>query len=215
VSTFAAYGRYERAIAAADAGSIRQRWEYGRRLLCDPLATTPDGNLRNGVIAELIGEAHKRGKKLSEREIRYRLKAGRTYPCESQIRHICAGYESWGALRAADFPAVDAEPGDEPYDPRGLAEKARAVDRQLVLGQPDPEQLALFEYFPDDRYDELSTLAELWKYAEESDARTERHARKDRERFEYLHRLLRAVDGNENATWGEAQAALDAAQQAP
>lgn len=215
MSTFAAYGRYERAIAAADAGSLRRRWEYGRRLLCDPLATTPDGNLRNGVIAALIGAAHKRGQKLSEREIRYRIRAGRTYPCESQIRHICAGFESWGALRAADFPAVDAEPGEEPCDPRGLAEKARAVDRQLVLGEADPEQLALFEYFPEDRYDELSTLADLRKYAEESDARTVRHARKDRERFEYLDQLLSAVDGDENATWEQAQAALDASRHAP
>lgn len=210
MTRFAAYGRYEKAIAAADTNTTRQRWEYGRRLLCDPAATTPDGNLRNGVIADLIEEAHKRGKKLSEREIRYRLRAARAYPCESQIRHICAGYESWGALRAAEFPDVDAEPGEEPYDPRGLAEKARAVDKQLALGDPDPDQLALFEYFPDDRYDELSTLAELRKYAEESSDRTERHARKDRERFEYLDKLNAAVNGDENATWEQAQAALDA-----
>lgn len=210
VSAFSAYGRYERVIAAADTGSIRQRWEYGRRLLCDPQATTPEGNLRNGVIAGLIEAAHRRGKKLSDREIRYRLAAGRAYPCESQIRHICAGYESWGALRAADFPAVEAEPGEEPFDPRGAGEKARAADKQLALG--DPDQLALFEFFPDDRFDELATLGELRKYAEECEERTERHARKDRERFEYLERLSAAVGGDEEATWEEAQAALDAGE---
>jgi hypothetical protein len=212
MSSFAAYGRYERAIAAADAGSVRQRWEYGRRLLCDPAATTPDGNLRNGVIAGLIEAAHRRGKKLSEREIKYRLKAGKAYPCESQIRHICASYESWGALRAADFPAAGAMPGEEPFDPRGAAEKARAIDQQLILGGlGDPAQLSLFEFFPDDRFDELTTLGELRKYAEESAERTERHARKDKERFDYLERLSAAVGGDENATWEEAQAALDAA----
>lgn len=209
MSTFAAYGRYERAIAAADAGSIRQRWEYGRRLLCDPAATTPDGNLRNGVIAGLIEAAHRRGQKLSEREIRYRLRAGEAYPCESQIRHARAGFKSWNALREAGFPPYEADPGEGPYDPRGAAEKARAADKQLALG--DPDQLALFEFFPDDRFDELATLGELRKYAEECEERTERHARRDRERFEYLERLSAAVDGNEDATWEEAQAALEAA----
>jgi hypothetical protein len=213
MTRFSAYGRYERAIRAADAGTIRQRWEYGRRLLCDPAATTPDGNLRHGVIADLITEAHKAGRKLSDREIRYRMEAGRAYPYESQIRHLGADFDSWRALRDAGFPALcDPEPGEKPFDPRGLAEKARSVDRQLALGQPDPDQLPLFEFFPDDRYDALSTLADLRKYAEESADRTARHARKDTERFEYLRRLLSAVNGNEEATWEEAQAALDTAE---
>jgi hypothetical protein len=211
MSSYSPYTRHEKAIAAADRGGIRQRWEYARRLLCDPLATTPAGNLRNGVIAALIEAARKAGVKLSEREIQYRLRTGRTYPCASQITHICAAYESFGALRAADFPGVDAGPGEEPYDPRGAVEKARAIDQQLSLGGPeDPAQLPLFEWFPDDRFDELATLAELRKYAEESARWTERHARKDQERFEYLERLSAAVGGDENKTWEEAQAALDA-----
>ena len=57
---------------------------------------------------------------------------------------------------------------------------------------------------------ELATLGELRKYAEESAERTERHARKDQERFDYLERLSSAVDGDEDKTWEEAQAALDA-----
>jgi hypothetical protein len=215
MSRFAAYGRYEKAIAAADAGTMRQRWEYGRRLLCDPLATTPDGNLRHGVMADLIDAARRRGVTLSEREIRYRLAAGRAYPSESQILHARADFESWTALREAGFPTIDAEPGEEPYDPRGTAEKARAVDRQLALGEPDPDQLVLFEYFPEDRFDTLATLAELRKYAAESAEWTERHVRKDRERFEYLDRLSVAVDGDEDKTWEEAQAALDAAGEGP
>ncbi len=40
---------------------------------------------------------------------------------------------------------------------------------------------------------------------------TERFARKDRERAEYLASLVDAVDGDMSKTWAEAQAALDAA----
>jgi len=205
---FDAYGRQERAIAAADTGTMRERWEYGRRLACDPLATAPDGTLRDGVMESLITAARRRGVHLTEEEITARLAAGLAYPCESQVRAARRDFGTWAALCEARFPPVDAEPGDQPHDPRGAAEKARALDRQLALGDPDPDQLALF---PDDRFDTLSTLAELRKYAEDSDARTKRHAAKDAERLAYLDELSGAVDGDESKTWEEAQAALDAA----
>jgi hypothetical protein len=206
---FDAYGRQEKAIAAADISTTRERWEYGRRLACDPLATNPaDGTLRDGVMGSLITAARKRGVHLTEEEITARLAAGLAYPCESQIRGARRDFETWAALCEAGFPEIEAEPGDQPHDPRGAAERARAVDRQLALGEPDPEQLALF---PDDRYDILSTLAELRKYAAESDERTKRHAAKNAERFAYLDELSEAVGGDESRTWEEAQAALDAA----
>jgi hypothetical protein len=207
MSTYTAYTRLEKAIAAADANSIRQRWEYGRRVLCDRVKTTDAGNLRNGALAALIAAARRADIKLSEREIQHRLQAGKSYPCKDQITHICASYESWGALRAAGFPAIDAEPGEEPYDPRDVTEKARTAEKQLHLD--DPDQLALFEFFPDDRFSELSTLADLAKYADEMAVLTERYARRDRERAEYLKRLASAVDGDLSKTWAEAQAALD------
>lgn len=208
MSTFAAYGRLERAIAAADAGSIRSRWEYGRRILCDPAAVTPGGSLRNGVIRELITAAHKAGRKLSEREIRYRIEAGRAYECESQIRHARAGFETWSALRDAGFPPFDPDEGDEPYDPRTIAEKMRQAEKQLALGEPD--QLLLFEYFPSDNFSELSTVGELRKYAADMAEWTERQARADAKRLAYVQALSDAVGGDESRTWAEAQAALDA-----
>jgi hypothetical protein len=207
-SAYTAYARLEKAIAAADAGSIRQRWEYGRRILCDPAILTPAGNLRNGVMGELIATARKAGRKLSEREIRYRMAAARAYPCESQIRHAGAGFETWTTLREAGFPAVEADDGDEHYDPVSVAEKARHAERQLALGEPD--QLPLFELFPGDQFSELSTVAELRKYAAESAEWTARHARRDAERFAYIDTLSDAVAGDESKTWAEAQAALDA-----
>jgi hypothetical protein len=204
---FDAYGRQEKAIAAADTGTMRERWEYGRRLLCDP-AATDHGNLRPGVMDSLIIAARKRGVTLTQEEVTDRLLAGLLYPCESQIRDARREHETWAALVEARFPPVEAEPGDQPYDPRGAAEKARAADRQLALGEPGPEQLALF---PDDRFDTLSTLAEMRKYAEDNAEWTERQARKDQERLAYINQMSEAVGGDESKTWAEAQAALDAA----
>lgn len=209
MSTYTPYTRLERAIAAADAGSIRQRWEYGRRVLCDPAVVTAGGNLRNGVMGELVAAARKAGRQLSEREIRYRLEAGRAYPCESQIRHAGAEYGTWTALRESGFPAVDAEPGDEPFDPRRDGEKARTAEKQLTLTEPD--QLALFDWFGDE-FDEFATLAALRKWAQERAEWTERHVRRDAERFAYLDQLTAAVGGDESKTWAEAQTALTALQ---
>ena len=204
------YRKIERDIAAADAGTVRSRWEYGRRLLCDPSATTPAGELRPGKMAELVEAAHRAGVRLTEEEILARLAAARAYPAESQIRRARAGFENWAALADAGFPPIEADPGEKPYDPRGAAERAAAVDRQLALGEPDPAQMTLFDYFPNDRFDSLSTLAELRKHADDCARRTEGHARKNRERYEYLDRMSDAVEGDESKTWAEAQAALDA-----
>jgi hypothetical protein len=72
----------------------------------------------------------------------------------------------------------------------------------------DSGQLTLFDYFPDDRFDEMATLAELAKYADEMAQLTERYARKDRERAGYLRGLIGAVNGDMSKTWAEADAAL-------
>jgi hypothetical protein len=206
----ARYSRQEKVIAAADSGGIRQRWEYGRLLLVDDTMTTPAGNLRNGAMADLIIAAQRIGRKLSEREIQRRLQAGKAYPTEAQITHICASYETWGALRNAAFPPVEAPADAEPYDPRDAAERAREAARDLTRrGTANDGQLTLFDYFPDGKFDELSTLGELMKYAGEMAALTERYARKDRERAAYLDSLIAAVHGDLSKTWEEAQAALD------
>lgn len=215
MSSFAAYGRLEKAIAAADTGSIRQRWEYARRLLMDRTKTTEAGNLKNGVIDGLIAAARRQGiQNVNRREIQYRLQAGKTYPSEAHITHVGARYEHWTALREAGFPAVQLPLGTdtEPFDPRTAEEKARdageAIDR---AAQKAGGQLELFDYFNDAAFDELSTIAELRKYAVDMYEWTERQARRDRERLAYVNRLSAAVDGDESKTWIEAQAALDAA----
>jgi len=203
------YRRIEKDIAAFDAGTVWGRWLYGRRLLCDPSATTPAGDLRPGKMAELVDAAARASVKLTEAEIEGRLAAGLRYPCESQIRRARATYGTWEALTEAAFPEYEADPGEQDYDPRTAHERAQQAERQLALGEPD--QLTLFKLFPEDQFNELSTLADLAKWAAESADITRRFRERDRKRAEYLAALLAAVGGDENATWAAAQTALDGA----
>lgn len=210
------YTRYlqlERHIAASDTGGILERWRYGARLLADGKMTTPAGNLRHGKLAQLIAEAKADGHSITDQEVQRRLRCARTYRSEAEIRESAHGFKNWDELARAGFPPVqvplDAE--TDPYDPRDADEKRRDAARELarIAEEEGGGQLALFEHFPADQFDSLATIAELRKYAEESAEWTERHARKDRERFEYLDKLSAAVGGDENATWERAQAALD------
>lgn len=214
MSSFAAYGRLEKAIVAADAGSIRARWEYGRRLLVDRSKTTEGGNLRNGVIDGLMGAAARQGIRISRREIQYRLQVAKTYPSEAEIAQLVAQCDSWKEAIKSGFPALGVPLGADvtPFDPRTAEEKAR--DAGDVLDRASQKlggQLELFDYFKDSSFDELSTIAELRKYADEMALWTERQARRDRERLSYLDRLSAAVGGDESKTWAEANAALEAA----
>lgn len=201
--------RYEKNIAASDTGGILERWAMGHDLLADPKRVTPAGNLKHGVLAELISKAAKRGFKITEREIQRRMACARAYATEAEIRHAVTDFETWHDLVAAGFPPVQVplDAGTEPYDPRDEDEKRRDAARELARrGQEAAGQLSLF---PDDTFDELSTLTELAKYANEMSAMTDRYVRRDRERAQYLKALIDAVDGDMSKTWGEAQAALD------
>jgi hypothetical protein len=218
MSTFAAFGRLDKEIAAADAGSIRRRWEYARRLLCDPAKATPDGRLNHGVIDALILAAAKQGIRISRREIQYRLQAGRTYQSEAEFAQLVAQFETWKEAIQSGFPAI-ALPLDAdltPYDPRTPEERARdAGITHERLEQEGAGQLPLFDHFPADLFDELSTLGELEKHAGEMAEWTRRRARKDSERAAYLRQLIAAVGGDRSKTWREAQDAMDAAAPAP
>jgi len=210
------YLRLERHIAASDTGGIIERWRFGSRLLADDKMTTPAGNLRHGALAKLLAEAKADGYRITEQEIQRRLKCARAYRSEAEIRESAHGFKNWDELARAGFPPVQVTLGadTDPFDPRDPDEKRRDAARELarIAEEESGGQLPLFAYFPADQFGFLSTLAELRKYAEESAEWTERHARKDKERFDYLRRLLSAVGGDENATWEQAQAALDATE---
>ncbi len=214
MSSFDSYGRLEKAIAAADVSSIRARWEYGLRLLLDPTKTTPAGHLRNGVADRLIAAARRHGvTNLNRRELPYRIQAAKAYPSEAHIAHARAQYETWNKLREAGFPDVQLplDADTTPFDPRTEEERARdageAVDR---AARKASGQLELFEYFRETVADELSTIAELRKYAADMSEWTQRQARRDRERIAYVNRLSAAVGGDESKTWAEADTALRA-----
>lgn len=200
------YTSAEKAIAAADAGSIRQRWEYGRRLLVDDTMTTPAGHLRNGVLAGLMRAALKAGRKLSGTEVKYRLQAARTYPAETQIRQVLGDFENWWQLIKAGFPPYPPAEGERPYDPRTTRELVKAHDSAGAAILPEPwEQRGLFERFSDD-----TTLGAMRRYTEGQAELTERFARRSDERFAYLDALIKAVHGDLSKTYGEARAALGA-----
>ena len=143
------YERRERAIAAADAGSIRERWEYGRLLLVDDAMTTPAGNLRHGVLAGLIAAAVRAGRKVSDREIRRRVQCGRAYPCESQIGQALADFENWwqdprtvrAMARRGEIPSSRAGASDSrrlrAASDDGQVGQVCAVSRAHAGGQPE------------------------------------------------------------------------------
>ena len=129
---YARYLRYEKNIAASDTGGVLERWAFGRRLVEDDTATTPAGNLKHGVLAKLIGNAAASGYKIGEQEIQRRLRAGRTYATEAQIREALKDFANWDALARAGFPEVEMPADAEPYDPRDADEKARDAARILA-----------------------------------------------------------------------------------
>jgi nucleotide-binding universal stress UspA family protein len=192
------YVRQEQAIAAADLGGIRERWMWGLRLLRDADAFSPGSSqLKPGRADELVRALKAAGRKISQREIQYRLRAARVYETDSQIAQISARFENWSSLIAADFPGVDATPGEPMADHRTDAERKRDHARALadVLG----EQGSLFPL--DDFEPTTTTLKVLAEYAAEMAELTARFARRDEQRRDYLAQLIEAAGGDLSATW--------------
>ncbi len=204
------YVRQEKAIAAADSGGIRERWIWGLRLLRDPEAFAPGSSqLRPGRADMLIVAATAGGLKLSVREIQYRLQCARAYPTETQIAHACAEFSDWSALRAAGFPAFDAEPGEPPADHRTGAEREHDHARALIdlIG----EQGSLFPLRDFEPY--ATTLKDLVAYTEQQEELTARFVEHGRRRRAYLDSLIRVAGDDLSMLWAEAQRRLDAEEQ--
>ena len=197
------YVQQEKVISAADSGGIRQRWLWGLRLLRDPEAISPGGGgLKHGVAASLVEAAAKRGLKLSDREIRWRLQCARAYGTEAEIGNAITDFETWSGLIQAGFPPV-AKPDDEPHADHRTQEEVRRDRARQLADMADP-QGALF---PLSRFEPVTTpLKELADYADEQEAITSRFVAHDAKRRHYLNRLIAAADGDLNVTW---QAAHD------
>lgn len=202
------YTRQEQKIATADGGGIRQRWLYGLRLIRDPKRMSEGGGgLKHGATAALIEDARKLGIELSRREIQYRIRCGRTYPTESQMRNAVSHFATWHDLVAAGFPPFEPDEEGEPEaDHRTDAERAAAAKaelrRQFGPNGGDPQLEIHLAQFPADRFDpKKSTLKDLLAHAEDMERMTAGYHETDKRRREYLNELLEAVDDDLSATW--------------
>jgi hypothetical protein len=194
------YVRQERAITAADTSGIRERWMWGLRLLRDSEAMASTSSLRHGVAAQLIAAAGKDShgrNRLGEQEIQRRLRCARAYSTEFEIRAALTDFATWDDLARAGFPAFEV-PEDEPLaDHRTDVELQR--DHVRALEDLVGEQGALF---PASDFEPIATpLKTLAEYADEMEEWTGRHVRRDRERRDYLNRLIAAAAGDLSVTW--------------
>lgn len=206
----AQYMHQEKAIAASDAGGIRERWLWGLRLLADEEKIAPAGGLRQGVTPTLIAEAAKRGLKLSDREIRWRLQCARTYPTEAQIGSASSDFGTWTELREAGFPAYEAPPDEPSADYRTNPERSHDRARKLA-GLTDPQG----SLFPLDQFEPSeATLKDLKNYADEQAEITNRFVERDAERRDYLDGLITAAGEDLSWTWQQAHETWEAANPA-
>lgn len=205
------YGRYlrlEKNIAASDTGGILERWRYGRTLLTDPRRTTSNGNLKHGVLAELIADAKSIGVRLSRAEINYRIQCARTYPTEAQITTASGDFANWTALRNAGFPLVEAPENSEPFDPHAADRKPPKPTPQEPLTTSDGKRVPEFDppvKFGGDEHGPRSTIEDLYAACKESEGYTERMAANDARRRTYVDDLADAVGGDLTRTWYEAE----------
>lgn len=209
------YGRIEREISASDHGTIHQRWRYGRRLLCDAEMTTPAGNFKHGVLEKLIRAS---GGKLSERELRYRLQCGKAYPTRSQIGNAVADFSAWRELIQAGFPPYEGDLDELPYNPldteelvkqHGTEEGRRDEDSRYEEGGLYPRgECGTEAIIPRDTYGDSTPLHEVDRWADEELELAARHTGRAEKRRRYVDSLIKAVNGDLNATLGEAERRL-------
>jgi hypothetical protein len=194
------YVQQERKIAAADTNGIRERWQWGLRILNDPEAMTESGkSLRTGVTEQLIHAAAKVGLNLSRREVQWRIQAARTYKTEAEMRNAITQFKTWFELIQAGFPSYEAPDGEPLADHRTAAEIAR--DRAAAIARHALDHLQP-TLFPTDRFEpELVTLKELRDYTDEMSEMTARFVAHDTERRKYLDQLVKAAGGDESMTW--------------
>jgi hypothetical protein len=208
------YRRLEKRVASADGDGIRERWVYGRRLLCDAEAVTSQSNLQHGVAAKLIRQAQRLGRKLNEREIQRRMQVARLYPCESQIRLLMTDFETWTDLVNSKFPQVTPDAGDTPYNPLETDELTRQFDRrgrrmllEIAHGGGLFEASVCEKLWPE--FGRTDLLSEIKAWNEEQDEITRRFLELGEIRAAAFEQLLAAVDDDLTKTFGDALDALD------
>lgn len=214
---FGELARIEREVSAADGSTIYARWRYGRRLLCDVEMTTPAGNFKHGVIEKLIRAS---GEKVSESELRRRLRCGKVYPKRSQISQVLADFRSWNDLHLANFPPYEGEEDELPYNPlktdklvrqhetgRDRIDQDDQYDGGGLMPRGEFEEGALI---PRDTFPDTTPMYEVDRWANEELELAARHAERAHKRRRYVDSLIKAVNGDLNATLAEAERKLHA-----
>jgi hypothetical protein len=201
----AQYTAREAQIVTADAAGIRQRWMWGLRLLHDPNAfSSGSTQLRPGVADQLTQSAAKRGLKLSEREIRYRLQCARAYLTEAEFSTAVLNFRTWSELRDSGFPAYPAAAEEAPADWRTDAERTSDRNRAYLDATNGMDAM-----FPLRDFEPIETsLEDLEIFMKQQLEINESFAATYAKRRTYLDRLINAVGGDLSATWEQAEAAL-------
>ena len=208
------YGRYlklEKNIAASDTGGILERVRYAQALLDNRAKTHPNGRLKHGVTAELIGIAASIGVKLSDTELRYRMQAARTYDSEAKLAKISGEFANWWALIQAGFPSIEV--ADEPDSDESRMSRKDPMKPPTqeplptVDGKPVPEFSPRIR-FGGDEHGPRSTIEDLYGACKESEGYTERMIANDAKRRAYVDDLASAVGGDLTKTWYEAEARM-------
>lgn len=96
--------KLESRIAADERGGIMHRWRYGRELLAIKGARK---QLPHGLTGDLISAAAKAGLKISETEIRRRVRCASVYTSEGKVGRAATDFGSWWNLVEAGFPPVE------------------------------------------------------------------------------------------------------------
>lgn len=129
MTTKSPFLKLDRKIAADERGGIMHRWNYGRELL---QIKGDRKQLPQGMIGDLVAAAERAGLKLSEREIRYRIKCAEVYVSARQVGTAVQEFGSWTALREAGFPEMPVDEVDD-LDPEEIS----------IAGPDEWEQLSL------------------------------------------------------------------------
>ena len=205
------YVKQERAIARDDVLGMRDRWQYGLRLLRDPAAIADSGkSLQNHVAEQLIAAAAKAGLKLREREIQYRLQCARTYKTEAEFRNAIAEFGSWFALIQAGFPAYETDEDEPPADHRTDDEIFEAAKAELDR----LDRQANGQYQLDITYGDLepikATLKDLSDYCDQQEQMTANFDARDKKKRAHLNDMLEASGDDASTIWADAERLLDA-----
>jgi hypothetical protein len=195
------YVSQSRKIAAGDTDSIRDRWKQGLRLLHDrDHFAAGSSQLRPGSAARLVDAHAKRGVKISERELRYRIQCARAYKTETEFGNAVAEFPTWHDLVQAGFPPFPGLDGEPPADWRTAQEIRHDRARQLAAHADQQGVL-----FPLDQFEPVqSSVKELLEYTEQGEELTARFAAHDRKRRAYVDALVEVSGGDLSLTWQEA-----------